>query len=156
MLTGCTRTSQVLSFLSVARAAAAAAFLTFIAAACAQAPGPCPANAQDYWAAFRTSTLNNQPAAIADLTRFPFTVTGVIDAGSREMNRAEFMSRWPALLIEDPGMTPQSSTMEAFVRATPTLRPSFCNGSGNQLRVGLWVFQLGTEGWRFVQAFVED
>jgi hypothetical protein len=117
----------------------------------------CPDSAQQYWKTFRVVALKGNPRLVADLSRFPFKLRGTLDDSvARELTREDFVRLFPTFLKTDPGLTPTATTMRAFVKATTKLSPAFCNASGNQIRVGAWVFELGSEGWRFVQAFVED
>lgn len=117
----------------------------------------CHASAQKYWTAFRAAALQQDPSALARLSKFPFAVSGALDdSGKREVTREKFAEIVPVLLGTDPGLSPQPTTMKDLLRATTRLSPSSCNASGNQFRVGAWVFELTAEGWRFAQAFVDE
>ncbi len=149
-----------MSFRQVAIAAGQFAFMALMGAhlsSAAESSHACTDSAQQYWKTFRVAALKNNPALVADLSRFPFHLRGSLDDSEmRELARQDFIKVFPKLLKTDPGLSPTPSTMRAFARATTKLSPSFCNASGNQVRVRTWVFELEPEGWRFVQAFVED
>lgn len=117
----------------------------------------CQASAQEYWEAFRTIALQQEPSTLATMSKFPFAVRGALDdSDKREVTREQFATIVPVLLETDPGVSPRPTTMKELLRTTTRLPPSSCNTSGNQFRVGAWVFQLTAEGWRFVQAIVEE
>lgn len=149
-----------MTFRHVAIAAGQLAFIIVLgmhSASSAESPNACTNSAQQYWKTFRVAALKNNPPLVADLSRFPFKLRGTLDDSEvRELAREDFIKLFPKLLKTDPGLSPTATTMRAFVKATTRLSPSFCNSSGNQVRVGTWVFELESEGWRFVQAFVED
>jgi hypothetical protein len=87
---------------------------------------------------------------IADLSLFPFKLRGTLDdSEARELSREDFIKLFPAFLKTDPGLAPTPTTMKTFVKRNTKLAQSFCNASGNQIRVGTWVFELRPEGWRF-------
>ena len=149
-----------MSFLRVAMAVGQFAFITLLgmhAAHTAESPNTCTESAQRYWKTFRVAALKSNTHLVADLSRFPFKLRGTLDdSEARELSREDFIKFFPILLKTDPGLTPTPTTMKAFVKTNTKLSQSFCNASGNQIRVGTWVFELGPDGWRFVQAFVED
>lgn len=117
----------------------------------------CPETAQQYWTAFRTAALRGDRPAIADMSRFPFAVNGMLDeSAKRRLGRKQFIAAYPALLKTDPGLSATPTTMKALLDDSPKLSPAFCNPAGNQFRVGTWVFELTPQGWRFVQAFVDE
>jgi hypothetical protein len=119
------------------------------------AGNPCSESAQEYWAAFRTAVDQGDILTIANLSRFPFEVKGILDeSDEREVLPEEFISLFPSLLEIDPGMAAAPTTMRHFVDENPYLSASFCNIHGNQFRVGAWVFELTSMGWRFSQAFL--
>lgn len=121
------------------------------------AASSCSDNAQAYWKMFRINALQGKSAKVANATRFPFAINGTLDEGEKRLiDREEFIRILPALLKTDPGLSPASTTMKSMLMSTMRLSQSFCNSYGNQLHVGAWVFELTTEGWRFVQAFVDD
>lgn len=117
----------------------------------------CTDSAQQYWMAFRIAALRGNLQAVANMSRFPFELRGTLDeSDTRQVLRDEFISHFPALLNTDPGLSPAQATMKSLIEATTLLSPSSCNSYGNQFRVGTWVFELTPEGWRFVQAFVDE
>jgi len=123
----------------------------------AQRSAACPDAAQQYWEHFRSAALGSDVQLVANNTRFPFKVGGTLDSSPRkELSRQAFIRLFPRLLKTDPGLSPTPTTMRALVSETKRLPPASCNASGNQIRVGTWVFELKSEGWRFVEAFVDD
>ncbi|MBL8247736.1 MAG: hypothetical protein JNK95_05140 [Candidatus Competibacter sp.] len=117
----------------------------------------CPEAAQEYWKAFRISVLRGNLTAIINATRFPFVISGTLDESKKKhIDRKEFGRFFPALLKADPGLSPTPTTMKSLVKTTTRLPPLFCNSYGNQFRVGAWVFELTSEGWRFVEGFVDE
>lgn len=117
----------------------------------------CRVGAQDYWKTFRAAALQENPSALAKLSRFPFYLKGALDeSDTRQIPREKFADIVPVLLGTDPGLSPAPATMKDLVQATTRLSPSFCNTQGNQFRVGSWVFELTAEGWRFVRAFIDE
>lgn len=117
----------------------------------------CSKSAQQYWKTFRNAILQNDQTSIANLSHFPFEVRGILDeSNKRKILRDELLKLVPALLEADPGMSPTPTTMKLLLDTTTCLSPSCCNAYGNQFRVGTWVFELTSEGWRFVQAFVDE
>lgn len=117
----------------------------------------CSESAQQYWKTFRIAVLQDDLSTIANLSRFPFEVRGILDeSAKRKILREEFLRLFPLLLGTDPGMSATPTTMKSFLNTTRYLSPSFCNTYGNQFRIGAWVFQLTSEGWRFVQASVDE
>lgn len=118
---------------------------------------PCPETAQQYWKQFRISVLRGNLTAIINASRFPFVIRETLDeSAKRHIDRRKFIRLFPALLKADPGLSPTPTTMKSLVKATTRLSPSFCNSYGNQVRVGAWVFELTSEGWRFVEGFIDD
>lgn len=121
------------------------------------AEGSCTESVQQYWKIFRIAVLQDDLSTVANLTRFPFEVRGILDeSDKRKVLREGFLRLFPALLETDPGMSATPTTMKSLLNTTTYLSPSFCNTYGNQFRVGVWVFELTPDGWRFVQAFVDD
>lgn len=117
----------------------------------------CTDSAQQYWKAFRQAVLQGKLSVVADLSRFPFELGGTLDNSERRhVLRKEFIRLFPSYLKADPGLSPAPTTMKSLLKVTAYLSPSFCNSYGNQFRVGTWVFELTPQGWRFVQAFVDD
>lgn len=137
--------------------AAAVAMCMLLLAACDYAGAQCPEGARAFWHAFREDALSGDPARIAARTRFPFQLRGTLDAsGTRKVEPRDFPKVVPKLLEADPGLAPTPSTMRKLAAATVTPAAESCNASGTQLRVGTWVFALTDQGWRFVQAYVDD
>ena len=121
------------------------------------AAAQCPEGARAFWQAFREDALSGDPARIAARTRFPFQLRGTLDAsGTRKVEPRDFPKVVPKLLEADPGLAPTPSTMRKLAAATITPAAESCNASGTHLRVGSWVFALTDQGWRFVQAYVDD
>ena len=117
----------------------------------------CPDNAQEYWKTWRAAAMQAETEVVANGTQFPFMVNGLLDENEKQqLARSEFKKQFPNLLKADLGLSATPSTMEALLKATPELSKSFCNANGNQFRVGAWVFHRSPEGWRFVQAFVDN
>lgn len=136
----------------------AATFAVFILLlAVGDAAAQCPEGARAFWQSFREDALSGDPVRIAARTRFPFQLRGTLDAsGSRKVEPTDFPKIVPKLLEADPGLAPTPSTMRKLAAATVTPAAESCNASGTQLRVGSWVFALTDQGWRFVQAYVDD
>ncbi len=121
------------------------------------AESSCSKSAQEYWKTFRIAVLEDDLSMIANLSRFPFEVRGILDeSDKRTILREEFSTIFPALLKTDPGMSATPTTMKSLLKSTIYLSPSFCNTYQNQFRVGTWVFELTPEDWRFVQAFFDE
>jgi hypothetical protein len=117
----------------------------------------CIDSAQQYWKAFRIAAIRSNLSAVANMSQFPFELRGTLDeSNKRQVLYKEFIRLFPTLLKTDPGLSPTPTTMKSLLTTTTRLLPSFCNSYGNQFRVGTWVFQLTPEGWRFVQAFIDD
>lgn len=130
---------------------------TLLLAACDPVGAQCPEGARAFWQSFREDALSGDPARIAARTRFPFQLGGTLDAsGVKKVERTEFADLVPKLLAADPGLSPTPTTMRKLAAATTAPTPESCNGDGTQLRVGTWVFALTDQGWRFVQAYVDD
>ncbi|WP_295428666.1 hypothetical protein [uncultured Thiodictyon sp.] len=117
----------------------------------------CNASAEQYWKTFRNAVLQNDLSTIVNLSSFPFEVRGILDENTkRTILREEFHKLFPSLLEADPGMSPTPTTMKWLLNTATSLSPSFCNAYENQFRVGTWVFELTSDGWRFIQAFVDE
>ena len=117
----------------------------------------CSNSAQRYWKAFRIAVLQNDMSTLTKLSRFPFEIRGTLDeSDKRQVLRQEFLRLFPALLETDIGLSATPTTIKSFLKTTTRLSPSFCNTYGNQFHVGVWVFELTPDGWRFVQAFVDE
>ncbi|MDR2208395.1 MAG: hypothetical protein LBE22_05430 [Azoarcus sp.] len=115
----------------------------------------CPETAQQYWQKFRASVHQSNLIAITDVSYFPFVIHGTLDdSEKRSVDREEFIKIFPALLEADPGLSPAATTMKSLVETTLRLTPSHCKA--NQFRVGDWVFHLTSEGWRFVEAYIDN
>lgn len=118
---------------------------------------PCSKSAQQYWATFRIAVNQGDLSTIVSLTRFPFEVMGITDESEkRKVLPEEFILLFPSLLKIDPGISVAPTTMRHFVNTNAYLSATFCNTHGNQFRVGAWVFELTSMGWRFSQAFFDE
>ena len=122
---------------------------------------PCPESAQQYWKTFRSAVLKNDPNAVADMTHFPFLLSiGSLDHNRKDiyLSRKEFIALFPRLLPTEQGVTETITTMKEYVKAASMIpKPSkSCAADGGQFGVGNWIFWLKPEGWRFVQAGVDD
>jgi hypothetical protein len=117
----------------------------------------CPESAQTFWKAFRVKALKKNPPLLLKYVQFPFEVRGSLDSsGKKELNEKEFVSSYPLFLSTDPGVSPEPTTMEVFVKQTVRIPKTACAEAGTEFRIGTWSFNLTPEGWRFVRAFVED
>lgn len=117
----------------------------------------CPKSAQIFWKSFREFVLNGNRNRIADYSKFPFEIGGVLDISDKQkVNRKEFLSIYPRLTKTDPGMASQRSTMTVLIKSTPRLEGKACSPSGDEFAVGTWDFVLTAKGWRFVRAHLED
>jgi len=115
----------------------------------------CPEDAQQYWKTFRISALQINRMEVANASRFPFVIHGTLDdSEKRNVGREEFVKLLPTLLKADPGLSPKITTMKSLIKDTTRLAPTHCKP--NQFRVGDWVFHLTPEGWRFVEAYIEN
>jgi hypothetical protein len=56
----------------------------------------------------------------------------------------------------DPGVAATPTTMKALVQGSSHLSAKQCRNGDHQFRVGSWMFQLTPDGWRFVQAYLDD
>ena len=122
---------------------------------------PCPESAQQYWRTFRSAVLKNDPNAVANMTHFPFLLSiGSLDHNRKDiyLSRKEFIALFPRLLPSDPGYFDAPRTMKEYVQTSSTIpMPSkSCTPEGRLFHVGNWTFDLKPEGWRFVQAGVDD
>jgi hypothetical protein len=143
----CSAARQVVFLMAVAM------YITSVSAVA----GTCPDHAQRYWQTFRAAALGSNLTAIVDLSYFPFETRGTLDdSPKRQINRQDFIKLFPQLLKTDPGLSPTPTTMKSLLKTSPRLSSSFCNLDANQFRVGTWVFELKPEGWRFIQAFVDE
>ena len=126
-------------------------------AAAAHTAGPCTEAAQTYWKTFRQAVQRNDAVRLADLAAFPFDIKPTLDSTeTRQVAREEFIRLVPGLLKTNPGLTANPTSMQRFTQTHRRLSASFCNAQGNQVRVGAWLFQLKPQGWRFVQAVVDE
>lgn len=126
-------------------------------AAAAHTASPCTEAAQTYWKTFRQAVQRNDAVRLADLAAFPFDIKPTLDSTeTRQVAREEFIRLFPGLLKTNPGLTANPTSMQHFAQTHRRLSASFCNAQGNQVRVGAWLFQLKPQGWRFVQAVVDE
>lgn len=126
------------------------------APACAQAPSKPAVHAEfaGFWADFRAAVLANDAAAVAALTRFPFTTRGPLDRDPVQRHDAAAFGRLlQRLLNQDPGLTREPQTMTDLIRRTANV--SAGNVQGNQARVGQFVFEKVDGTWMFTQAYIE-
>lgn len=115
------------------------------------------AGAQQYWEHFRAAALGGRPTDVANLTSFPFTLKKTLDGTPAERYaRVDFLKAWPRLLRSDPGVAATPTTMKALVQGNSQLSTKQCRDGDHQFRVGNWVFQPTPDGWRFVQAYLDD
>lgn len=120
-------------------------------------PNTCSDDAQEYWKTFRAAVLHKDVSAVANSSRFPFELRQTLDdSPARQIRRDEFMRIFPTLLESDAGVSAKPSAMKDHVRANAQLSASSCNAQQNQFSVGTWTFQRTTEGWKFVQAFMDE
>ena len=121
------------------------------------ASNKCPDNAQEYWSTFRQAVLNDDVSSVIAVTEFPFILRGQLDDSPvRHLSRDEFTGEFPRMLASDPGMSPDPTSMKDYIARTSKLPTSFCNATGNQVRVGDWVFNLTPNGWRLVEAYLDE
>jgi hypothetical protein len=121
------------------------------------AADPCPESTQTFWRTFRAKALTKNPSSLLKYVRFPFEVRGNLDSsGKKEISEKGFVSSYALLLSTDPGMSPEPTTMEALIKKTVKVPKTACDEAGTGFRIGTWTFNLTSEGWRFVGAFVED
>lgn len=123
----------------------------------ATAEAQCPESAQKFWKSFRQVVLKDDKQKVARYVDFPFEIRGVLDSSDkRKVNRDDFLAKFPFLTTTDAGLSAKPSTMADLVKSTPNLTAASCSQSGNEFRVGTWRFELKSQGWRFVMAYIED
>ena len=117
----------------------------------------CPESAQQFWKTFRQAALANDTEKLSELTQFPLHIRGTLDdSPAKNINKSEFKKLLPAILGADPGMTEEPSTMTKYIQGFEKLSVNFCNPSGDQIRIGNWVFVQNNKTWRLVKAYIEE
>jgi hypothetical protein len=119
----------------------------------------CQDSAQKYWKSFRTKVIQSDVKGVAELTQFPFFISsGIVDDDrqNKPVSKEEFIKQYPLLLIMDPGLSIEASTMFDLINSNEKLKDISCSDDGAQFRVGDWVFEYKPNGWKFVQAYTDE
>ena len=107
-----------------------------------------------FWNEFRTSALTNDITRITEMTHFPFSVKGDLDAdGSTTLDKVVFKKRFKSFLEQDirENLTPES--MRDYINKNKDISPRIDDG---QTSVALFSFELIDRKWYFVRVYVEE
>ena len=122
----------------------------------------CPESAQQFWKKFRSAVLKEDMNALADMTHFPLEVyTSTESFSERSLYRNNFNKHFTYLLNLglgghefDPYPKPIPASMKEFARAVSKLEE--CVDGGTRFQLGMWMFQLYPEGFRFTAVAPND
>lgn len=118
---------------------------------------PCPDSAQKFWKEFRQAALQSDLPALSRMTRFPLPIYGILgDSPIKQISQNEFSNILPELMATDPGMSEKPSSMKIYIQDIESLPPISCNESGEQIRVGSWLFILTDNKWLLTRAYLEE
>jgi hypothetical protein len=119
---------------------------------------PVTANQTDfnsYWRELRPALLAANAEAVARLTKFPFTVRGELDDDPvRAIERPAFPAILQQLLAQDVGLSPEPEPLSRYLKRVETVPPSAVTGTA--ARIASMQFALGSDGWRFVGAYLGE
>jgi hypothetical protein len=108
-----------------------------------------------YWRELRPALLAANAESVARLTRFPFTVRGELDDDPMQsIERPAFPSILGQLLAQDVGLSPEPEPLSRYLKRVDTVPPSAVTGTA--ARVASMQFELGSDGWRFVGAYLGE
>lgn len=108
-----------------------------------------------YWRELRPALLAANAESVARLTEFPFTVRGELDDDPvRSIERPAFPGILRQLLAQDVGLSPEPEPLSRYLKRTETVPPSAVTGTA--ARVASMQFALGSDGWRFVGAYLGE
>jgi hypothetical protein len=108
-----------------------------------------------YWRELRPALLAANAEAVARLTNFPFTVRGELDDDPvRTIERPAFPAILRQLLAQDVGLSPEPEPLSRYLKRVDTVPPSAV--AGKVARVASMQFALGSDGWRFVGAYLGE
>jgi hypothetical protein len=108
-----------------------------------------------YWRELRPALLAANAESVARLTKFPFTVRGELDDDPvRTIDRPAFPGILRQLLAQDVGLSPEPEPLSRYLKRLDTVPPSAV--AGTSARVASMQFTLGSDGWRFVGAYLAE
>lgn len=108
-----------------------------------------------YWRELRPALLSANAESVARLTKFPFTVRGELDDDPvRAIERPAFPAILRQLLAQDVGLSPEPEPLSHYLKRIETVPPSAV--TGKTARVASMQFALGSDGWRFVGAYLGE
>jgi hypothetical protein len=108
-----------------------------------------------YWRELRPALLAANAESVARLTKFPFTVRGELDDDPvRAIERPAFPAILRRLLAQDVGLSPEPEPLSRYLKRIETVPPSAVTGTA--ARVASMQFALGSDGWRFVGAYLGE
>jgi len=117
----------------------------------------CPDSAEKFWNEFRQAAINSDLPALTRMTQFPLPIYGTLgDNPIKTINQNDFKKILPELMTTDPGMSEKPSSMKIYIQDIETLPPMACNESGEQIRVGSWLFILKDNKWSLTRAYLEE
>lgn len=106
-----------------------------------------------YWRELRPALLAANDESVARLTKFPFTVRGELDDDPvRSIERPAFPAILRQLLAQDVGLSPEPEPLSRYLKRVDTVPASAVTGTA--VRVASMQFELGSDGWRFVGAYL--
>jgi hypothetical protein len=112
-----------------------------------------------FWSAFRQAALANDVAAVAGLTRFPFTTRGSMDhCPEVRHDRSAFDALWPQLLRTEPGLghdEDMHGLIQRLVDVPERERRTVEQSVGLHLRMGDFEFHRSStnDPFRFAYAY---
>jgi hypothetical protein len=110
-----------------------------------------------FWTNFRGAVLSGDQGAVAALVKFPFETRGQLDdAPVLTHDRDAFPGVLEKLLSQDPGLTPEPSTMRQLIEANETAPAGALDAGGQSARVGVFVFVLEDGHWRLTRGYLDE
>lgn len=113
---------------------------------------------QGYWAQFRTASLTNDYAALANLTRFPLEVEDVVDGipvatyGENDLNKI-FPKIMSQTVYQPQGDELLETTMEEILRKKE--KATF-DTAATEVRIAQFQFNVINGKWLLVRAYLEE
>ena len=132
--------------------------IVLVLTADAQQPALTPLESfQEFWSAFRRAVLTTNKSQVAEMAQFPFVTQGTLDdSPTTRQDRDAFLALWNRLLSQDPGLQPESDTMQQLVMRTPTVTPHHLHEDQHAARVGVFEFRHLNGRWWFTSAYLDD
>jgi hypothetical protein len=117
---------------------------------------PSPAMAegefQKFWTEFRRAALKKDVDRVSSMTAFPFETKGSLDENPiRSHDAGAFRAIFSKLLDMDTGLSAKRESMLQYIERKPTVA-----STGDQTRVGQFVFEKRQGKWAFVMAYLEE